>query len=70
MRGRRVRIAAVSGLTLAALAVIPTTTAAAGPSAGPNCSSGAHTLSHYGEHVYPETGNAGYTSLHTDVYRR
>jgi hypothetical protein len=32
------------------------------------CSSGAHTLSLPGSHVYPETGNGGYTSVHTDVY--
>ena len=31
------------------------------------CSPGAHTLSSYGERVYPETGNGGYTSVHTDV---
>jgi hypothetical protein len=31
------------------------------------CTSGAHTLSHFGDRVYPETGNGGYTSLHTDV---
>ena len=39
---------------------------AAAPS-GP-CSSGAHSLSPFGAHVYPETGNGGYTSLHTDVF--
>jgi hypothetical protein len=32
------------------------------------CSSGAHTLSHFGDRVYPDAGNGGYTSLHTDVY--
>jgi Peptidase family M1 domain len=32
------------------------------------CSSGAHSLSPFGAHVYPETGNGGYTSVHTDVY--
>jgi hypothetical protein len=32
------------------------------------CSSGAHSLSPFGSHVYPETGNGGYTSLHTDVF--
>jgi hypothetical protein len=31
------------------------------------CSSGAHSLSPFGAHVYPETGNGGYTSMHTDV---
>jgi hypothetical protein len=33
----------------------------------PTCFSGAHTLSHFGDHVYPEMGNGGYTSVHTDV---
>jgi len=32
------------------------------------CGSGAHSLSHLGDHVYPEVGNGGYTSLHTDVH--
>jgi hypothetical protein len=32
------------------------------------CSSGAHTLSPPGSHVYPETGNGGYVSVHTDVF--
>ena len=49
--------------------------AAASADAGPAahgalvaCSSGAHTLSHLGDHVYPDMGNGGYTSLHTDVH--
>lgn len=33
----------------------------------PTCSSGAHTLSKAGDRAYPEMGNGGYTSLHTDV---
>jgi hypothetical protein len=33
-----------------------------------NCFSGAHTLSHFGDRVYPDQGNGGYTSLHTDVH--
>ena len=32
------------------------------------CFSGARTLSHYGDHVYPDMGNGGYRSLHTDVH--
>src|SRR5215472_5473436 len=32
------------------------------------CSPGAHTLAPVGSHVYPETGNGGYTSVHTDVH--
>ena len=32
------------------------------------CSSGAHTLSAPGSRVYPEMGNGGYTSEHTDLH--
>src|SRR5690242_6363016 len=32
------------------------------------CSAGAHTLARPGSHVYPETGNGGYVSVHTDVH--
>ncbi len=32
------------------------------------CSAGSRTLSSYRDHVYPETGNGGYVSLHTDVH--
>jgi hypothetical protein len=35
---------------------------------GGHCSEGARTLSRYGAHVYPDTGNGGYRSLHTDVH--
>lgn len=38
------------------------------PAGAEVCSSGAHTLSHFGDRVYPDMGNGGYTSLHTDVY--
>jgi hypothetical protein len=47
-------------------AVAPAAVTASAPSAA--CSSGAHTLSHFGDRVYPEEGNGGYTSLHTDVH--
>jgi hypothetical protein len=33
-----------------------------------HCSPGAHTLAPPGSHLYPETGNGGYTSLHTLVH--
>ena len=35
---------------------------------GAGCTAGAHTLSPPGARLYPETGNGGYTSLHTDVH--
>jgi len=31
------------------------------------CAAGAHTLSHFGAHLYPDTGNGGYASVHADV---
>jgi hypothetical protein len=34
----------------------------------PACSAGGRTLSKPGMKVYPETGNTGYTSIHTDVH--
>ena len=69
MSRSRFWVAAASGVTLTALAVAPATVAAAPePNGPPKCSSGARSLSHFGDHVYPETGNGGYTSLHTDVH--
>jgi hypothetical protein len=41
---------------------------AAHASAAEDCKSGAHTLSTFGQRVYPETGNGGYLSLRSDVY--
>jgi hypothetical protein len=32
------------------------------------CSSGARTLSQFGDRVYPDQGNGGYRSVHTDLY--
>src|SRR4051812_18208450 len=42
--------------------------APASASAAETCGSGAHTLSKPGMRVYPEMGNGGYQSIHTDVY--
>jgi hypothetical protein len=33
-----------------------------------HCSAGAHTLAPPGSHLYPDTGNGGYTSVHTLVH--
>lgn len=72
MNGRGWRIAVASSVTIlsSSLSVSTPALAAAGPSAvaGAGCSSGAHSLSPYGAHLYPDTGNGGYTSLHTDVH--
>jgi hypothetical protein len=48
----------------------PTRSPAATSRVAAHCSAGAHTLSKPGTRVYPETGNGGYTSLHTDVHLR
>jgi hypothetical protein len=48
----------------------PTHSPAATSRAATHCSAGAHTLSKPGTRVYPETGNGGYTSLHTSVHLR
>jgi hypothetical protein len=67
------------GTATAALAiVVPLASSAAAATSVPalagagalrsGCSAGTRTLSPPGAHVYPETGNGGYTSVHTDVY--
>ncbi len=55
--------ASVSGGSAAA----GTVSRGAAAGAGGHCSAGAHTLSRFGDHVYPDTGNGGYISVHTDV---
>ena len=75
MARRRLLITAVTSVSSFALAgagLAGPAWAAAGQGAadvqGQACSAGAHTLSPPGAHVYPETGNGGYTSVHTDVH--
>ena len=70
MAGRVSAVAAGSALMLGSVtaaggALAPA--AAAAPAHGQGCSAGAHTLAPPGSHLYPDTGNGGYTSLHTDV---
>src|SRR5213082_3205425 len=75
MARRRLLITAVTSVPALALAGAglagPTWAATAGHGSagqGGACSAGAHTLSAPGAHVYPDTGNGGYTSVHTDVH--
>src|SRR5580693_9274986 len=80
MAGRSLRIAvaaAWAGLVLPWLvAASPAGASQAGASqagdspavGGGGCSAGAHTLASPGSLLYPETGNGGYTSLHTLVH--
>jgi hypothetical protein len=67
MAGRRLAIivAAAAGLVLPWAGLVPQ--AGAAPAGEPGCSAGAHTLAAPGSVLYPETGNGGYTSLHTLV---
>jgi hypothetical protein len=79
MAGRRLRATVITSVSVTALALLgQASPVVAGVSARPGgprpgtraagrCSAGARTLSRFGAHVYPETGNGGYTSVHTDV---
>jgi hypothetical protein len=72
-RARSPFIAAISlAAVLPSLAVVVPSLAGSTPALaavthGQHCFPGARTLSRYGAHVYPDTGNGGYTSLHTSV---
>ena len=60
---------AVAGAGLVVPWLAPASPAVASPTGmGGGCSAGAHTLAAPGSHLYPETGNGGYTSLHTLVH--
>src|SRR6266851_5567987 len=68
MAGRRLTftVVACAGLVLPWLALA--SPAGATPAGTPGCSAGAHTLAPPGSHLYPDTGNGGYTSVHTLVH--
>ena len=65
LRSARATIA-LAGL-LAAAVLLPTFKASNAAADPPSCFSGAHSLSTFGARLYPEMGNGGYTSLHTDL---
>jgi len=65
-RGLTITVAACAGLVLPWLALA--SPAGATPAGTPGCSAGAHTLAPPGSHLYPDTGNGGYTSVHTLVH--
>jgi Peptidase family M1 domain len=65
---RRSTLIAVASAALVLPGLASTTSAVASTSDARHCSAGAHTLSPPGSRVYPETGNGGYTSLHTLVH--
>ncbi len=66
---RRLSIAVLTSCTAIAAAWLgPAASAGASSGHRGSCSPGAHTLAPPGSHLYPETGNGGYTSLHTLVH--
>src|SRR3984957_1729219 len=67
---RRIAVTAASaGLVLPGAGLAGQTHARPGVSySSVQCSAGAHTLAPPGSHLYPDTGNGGYTSLHTLVH--
>jgi hypothetical protein len=62
-------ITAASPTLAASSATVTTTGATTGTATGTGagCTAGAHTLAPPGSRLYPETGNGGYTSVHTSV---
>ncbi len=67
-RNLRVALAASTLLVFAAPTFASQARAASGASPASGCSSGAHTLAPIGSQMYPDTGNGGYTSVHTDIH--
>src|SRR5215467_1981456 len=68
MAGRRLTII-FAGLVLSWLGLVPLASpVGASPAGTGDCSAGAHTLAPRGTHLYPDTGNGGYASLHTLVH--
>ena len=65
---RNARATIALGAVLAAAVLVPSFKASNAAADPPGCFSGAHSLSKFGDRVYPEMGNGGYTSLHTDVF--
>jgi hypothetical protein len=64
-----VAVATVAATLLATPLALPGVSLAnSGPEGSGSCAPGGRTLSHFGDHVYPETGNAGYRSVHTDIH--
>ena len=66
-RGRLLITVLTATLTLALVGVGVTSAGLAAAADGIGCSPGAHTLAPEGSRMYPDTGNGGYTSVHTDV---
>ena len=66
-RRRLLSTVLTAAVALALVGLGVTSAGVAAADSGAACSPGAHTLAPVGSRVYPETGNGGYTSVHTDV---
>ncbi|MGI8448668.1 MAG: hypothetical protein ACR2MP_16120, partial [Streptosporangiaceae bacterium] len=58
----------ITGITTAASPALGATSTAGAGTSTASCTAGAQTLAPPGSRLYPDTGNGGYTSLHTDVH--
>jgi hypothetical protein len=67
-RRRLLSTVLTTAMSVALVLVGMATAGGAAADVGHGCSPGAHTLAPVGSRMYPETGNGGYTSLHTDVH--
>ncbi len=67
-RNLRVALVASTVLLVGTPAFGSQASAASGATSTRRCSSGAHSLAPIGSHLYPDTGNGGYTSVHTDIH--
>src|SRR5260370_3105583 len=68
MAGRRLTFTVVGCAGRARPWLALASPAGATPAGTPGCSAGAHTLAPPGSHLYPDTGNGGYASVHTLVH--
>ncbi|MGE5287909.1 MAG: M1 family aminopeptidase [Micromonosporaceae bacterium] len=71
MKSSRLWAIAVSAVALALpgpVSGVPALADGGVPAEPGHCAPGTRTLSHFGDHVYPDTGNGGYTSLHTGIH--
>ncbi len=64
----RIRIVLASVVAVGLVALGPVATPASATAQPATCSTGARTLGTPGGHLYPETGNGGYRSIHTNIH--
>jgi hypothetical protein len=67
-RGFSQCITAAKHVEIGTTSSVPRITVKRAAAGDETCTSGAHTLGKPGDHVYPEMGNGGYVSTHTDLH--